>query len=411
MSQPRHIVFVHQTYSTENAEGSGRANAIADAMVRAGYRVSIVAGANSYLSGHVPERYRGQWITTEECDGYTVYRPWTYANLHKSFFHRTLYFLVYMCTSAWTLLRIPKFEIIVGCSPPITVAIAAGVAATLRRAAFVFEVRDLWPAFPIQMGVIRNRAVIAVSRAAEGWLYRRGRLIVINSPGFIPYLKETGVALDRVRLVPNGVDIETFRPLPPDAELRQALGLDGQFVILYIGAHGPANALHRLLDVAAIMKDRPRVQFVLIGGGKEKPALEQRVKDEHLSNVTLLSPRPKDEIPKYIALADVCYASLQNIPMFTTTYPNKVFDYLACGKPTLTTIDGVSRTVIEGAGAGFFVKHDDAPAIAARIDWALANPEELQRMGERGRAHATSDWDRRRFSEAFAALMDGVASS
>jgi glycosyltransferase involved in cell wall biosynthesis len=410
MNRPRHIVFVHQVYSTANAEGSGRANAIAEAMVRSGYRVSIVAGANSYLTGELPERYRGRWITVEACDGYDVYRPWTYTKMHKSFFHRALYFVVYMCTSAWTLTRLPTFDVIVGCSPPITVAVAACFAALLRRKPFVFEVRDLWPAFPIQMGVIRNRAVVAISRVVERFLYRRACRVVINSPGFTPYLGETGVDLTRVSLVPNGVDIDAFRPLEPDAALRSSLGLDGKFMVLYIGAHGPANALHRLLDVAAIMKENRSVQFVLIGAGKEKSDLEGRAAAEGLSNVTFLQPRPKDDIPRYIALADLCYASLQNIPMFTTTYPNKVFDYMACGKPTLTTIDGVSRTVLEEAGAGIYVGHADTASIAAQIEWARSHGAELARMGQAGRARAVAEWDRRRFADAFARLMDEVPS-
>src|SRR5262249_7665078 len=150
------VVFLHQTYSRANEEGSGRANAIAEEMVRAGYRVSIVAGANSYLTGDMAPEYRGRWLVKEQCDGYEIYRPWTYRNLHKSFFHRAIYFGVYMCTSAWALLRIPRFDTIVGCSPPITVGMAACAVAFLRRSVFILEVRDLWPAFPIQMGIIRN---------------------------------------------------------------------------------------------------------------------------------------------------------------------------------------------------------------------------------------------------------------
>lgn len=405
----RHVVFVHQTYSTANAEGSGRANAIAEAMVRAGYRVSIVAGANSYLTGDVPPQYRGRWLVTEQCDGYTVYRPWTYARLHKSFLHRAIYFLVYMLTSAWTLLRVPRFDVIVGCSPPITVAIAAYAAAVLRRATFVLEVRDLWPAFPIQMGIIRNPLIIACSRLVERILYRNARVVVINSPGFREHVTAHGVEHGRLRLVPNGVDVSVFRPLVPDPDLRRDLGLEGKFVVLYIGAHGQANSLDTLLDAAALLRDEPRVHIMLIGGGKQKPELEARARRGGLRNVTFLAPQPKHDIPRYIAIADLCYASLQNIPMFTTTYPNKVFDYLACGKPTLTTIDGVSREVLEQAGAGMYASHDGS-RVAECIRWAMTNREELERMGQRARAVAVRDWDRSRFAEEFAQLAAQVSA-
>lgn len=407
-AKTRHVVFVHQTYSTANSEGSGRANAIAEAMVRAGYRVSIVAGANSYLTGNIEQKYRRRWLVTEQCDGYTIYRPWTYSRLHQSFLHRAVYFFVYMFTSGWTLLRIPAFDIIVGCSPPITVAVAAYAASSIRRAAFILEVRDLWPAFPIEMGIIRNRLVIACSKFVERLLYRKARLVVINSPGFQSHLVAHGVTGSRLKLIPNGVDTTVFRPSPADPDLRRRLALDGKFVVLYIGAHGPANALNTLLDAAASLRDEPVVQIVLIGDGKQKPALQARAGRENLDNITFLPPQPKGEIPRYVAIADICYASLQNIPMFTTTYPNKVFDYLACGKATLTTIDGVSREVLEQAGAGIYVPHDGSH-VADRIRWAMNNRTELDRMGARARAAAVRDWDRDRFAGEFALLVDQVS--
>lgn len=398
-------MFVHQTFSSSNSEGSGRANAIASSMVKEGYQVSIIAGANSYLTGEVPQEYRGKWITVETCDGYTVYRPWTYSKLHKSFLHRAMYFLVYMLTAGWALLRMPRFSVIVGCSPPITVAVVAYVGAVLRRKPFIFEVRDLWPAFPIQMGVIKNRLVIWLSQVVETLLYRRSDLVVINSPGFIPYLHEHGVEGQKLRLIPNGVDVATFSPQPKDQELWTRLGLQDKFVVLYIGAHGPANSLHRLLDVATLLLGDTRIQFLLIGDGKEKAALEDRAGASALSNVTFLSPQPKGEIPRYIGSADLCYASLQDIPMFTTTYPNKVFDYLACGKAILTTIDGVSRDVIEQAQAGLYVSHSDAAGIAAALRWCASHPDELHKMGMRGRAHAVAKWDRLQFADAFSNVV------
>lgn len=406
MKQEKHVVFVHQTFSSTNSEGSGRANAIAEAMAQAGWRVTIVAGANSYLTGEIPEQHKGRLFSTEHADGYTIHRPWTYSKLHKSYIHRAVYFLVYTFTSAMALMRVPRFDVIVGCSPPITVAASALAAATLRRATFVFEVRDLWPSFPIQMGVIRNRALITVSRYLERVLCRSARLVVSNSPGFEGHLRSLGVGPDRLTLIPNGVDTEAFRPCSPNEDLRTSTGLRRSFTILYIGAHGPANGLHVLLNTAALMAEEGTdVQFLLIGDGKEKADLEARARKEKIDNVTFLRPQPKQRMSDFIALADLCYASLQNIPMFTTTYPNKLFDYLACGKPTLSTIDGVSRKVLEDAQAGIYVEHTPE-AIARGIRWAIDNPEELRQMGTRAREAAVKHWDRSRFAQAFVSEMD-----
>jgi glycosyltransferase involved in cell wall biosynthesis len=407
VTRDRHIVFVHQTFSTTNSEGSGRANAFALAMANAGWRVSIVAGANSYLTGEIPQEHKGRLLSVEECGEYTIYRPWTYSQLHKSYFHRALYFGIYMLTSAIALLRVPRFDVIVGCSPPITVAAAALAASALRRATFVFEVRDLWPSFPIEMGVIRNKALITASRYLEQLLCNSASIVVTNSPGFEQHLRSLGVGPDRLTLIPNGVDIDAFRPTPPSEELRGALGLRGKFTVLYIGAHGPANDLGVLLSAARLLKSQADLHFLLIGDGKEKSRLEARARDEDISNVTFLRPQPKERMLEYIALADICFASLQDIPMFTTTYPNKLFDYLACGKPTLTTIDGVSRQVLEAAKAGLYVRHEPVE-IAQGIAWAMNHPVDLHRMGERAREAAVRDWDRARFAEDFVAAVDRV---
>jgi len=401
-----HVVFVHQTFSNQNLEGSGRANAMAAALCQAGYRVSIIAGANSYLTGYLPPEYRGRWLVREEVDGYAVIRPWTYAKLHRSFVHRAVYFVVYMATSFLAILRLPRFTIVVGCSPPITVAFAAWLAAAVRRATFVFEVRDLWPAFPIQMGVIRNPILIGISHWVERHLYRRADSIVINSPGFLPHLREQGVDSAKVTLVANGVDIETFRPMEADEALRQSLGLAGRFVVVYVGAHGPANALEVLISAARILQHDSRIHVLLIGDGKAKASLVASASG--LPNVTFVEPQPKRDIPRYIALANLGFLSLQNIPMFTTTYPNKVFDYLACGRPVLTTVDGVSRKVVEEANAGVYVAHEPQ-AIADAIVRAANHPSELLAMGRRGRAAAEQFWNREIFTARFVQLIDRLA--
>lgn len=399
-----HVVFVHQTFSVANSEGSGRANAIAAAAVRAGYRVSVLGGANSYLTGATPASIP----RIEESDGYTVYRPRTYAKLHKSFLHRALYFLVYMWSSFWVLLRMPRPDVIIGCSPPITVAASAFAVSKLRGCPFVFEVRDLWPAFPIQMGVLKNRLVIWMSLWLERTLYRNARMVVINSPGFIPHLEANNVRGDRTRQVPNGVDVEAFRPVASDPAIRAALGAVVDFVVLYIGAHGQANDLDRLIDVAGLLRGDDRLHFLLIGDGKDKRRLVERARSLQLANITFMAPQPKHEMARFIASADLCFASLQNISMFTTTYPNKIFDYMACGKATLTTIDGVSREVIEKAGCGLYAPQGDPRAIADAVLWATRHGEELKAMGERGRRHAVAEWDRRLFAAKFVDVLNEI---
>lgn len=405
----RHIVFVHQTFSAANSEGSGRANAIAIAVRRAGYRVSIIGGANSYLTGQLPPGHGRGFIQREEYEGCTVIRPWTYSQMHKSFAHRAFYFFAYMFTSFVALFTLPKADVIVGGSPPITVAVSAALTAIVKRTRFVMEVRDLWPAFPIQMGIIRSPWLIWVSQATERFLYGRASHVVINSPGFAPHLRAEGISDDRISLVPNGIDLETFFPHPKEPDFQSQLGMAGKFVVVYVGAHGPANSLDTLLQAAALLRDDRRFHILLVGDGKSKRSLEALRDNLQLANVTFLPPQPKQEIPRILAAADVGFLSLMNIPMFTTTYPNKLFDYLACGLPVLTTVGGVSRSIVEDAQAGEFVAHDPQ-AIAERIRWFADHQDDLRTMGANARAAAVRDWGRDAFANDFVRLMDRITA-
>jgi glycosyltransferase involved in cell wall biosynthesis len=141
-----------------------------------------------------------------------------------------------------------------------------------------------------------------------------------------------------------------FDPTLDGLAFRQKHNLTTKFVVLYAGAHGLSNDLGVLLDAAHILQDRQEIAFVLLGDGKDKPALMRRAEEMNLKNVFFISPLPKLEVPNAMASADACVAILKPIPLFSTVYPNKVFDYMAAGKPVILAIEGVIREVIERSG-------------------------------------------------------------
>src|SRR5262249_19159679 len=155
------------------------------------------------------------------------------------------------------------------------------------------------------------------------------------------------VAPAKVSLVANGVDPNMFDPAADGRSVREEYGLNDNYVVLYAGALGMANDLGTLLDAANQLRDQSDIHFLLAGDGKERVKLEARAAQLALKNVTFTGALPKSRMPEVLAAADVCVALLQNIPMFTTTYPNKVFDYMAAGRPTMLGIDGVIRKVMD----------------------------------------------------------------
>lgn len=389
-----HILLIHQAFTALDEPGGTRHHELARFLVEKGHRVSVIASRVSYLTGSSSPAAE----TRQESDGLKIWRAYTYQALHRSFFHRVLSFFSFMASSFWIGLQIRDVDVVWGTSPPIFQGFTAWLLAALKRAPFLFEVRDLWPAFAIQVGVLRSGLLIALSEWLERFLYRRARRVLVNSPGFISHVQARGAR--RVELVPNGADPEMFDPQTSGEPFRRANGLLGKFVVLYAGAHGMSNDLEVVLEAAAILAagqkpDAPEITLVLLGAGKEKAALQNKAQQMQLKNVVFLPPVPKVEMAGALAAADVCLAILKPIPLYATVYPNKVFDYMAAGKPVALAIDGVIRQTVETAQAGLFVQPGSPAALAQAVQYLASSPDECQAMGRRGRQYVETHFDRR----------------
>jgi len=143
------------------------------------------------------------------------------------------------------------------------------------------------------------------------------------------------------------------------------------------------------------LNDESHIHFVFFGDGKERANLEAEAERLGLKNISFAGTCPKKEMPMVIASADVCLAILQNIPMFRTTYPNKVFDYMAAGRPTVLVIDGVVREVIESSRGGVFVQPGNDELLAKTILELSRDPGRVKQMGENARAYLVKNLDRR----------------
>jgi lipopolysaccharide/colanic/teichoic acid biosynthesis glycosyltransferase len=389
-----HVLLIHQAFATEQEAGGTRHYELARHLVQQGHRVTIIASSVSYLTGQVLPSVRGHRTVREQLDGIEVLRTWTYAGLHRSFFTRVLSFLSFMFSSFVGALQVSNVDIVWGTSPPIFQAVTAYVVARLKRVPFVFEVRDLWPDFAIETGVLRNPLLIWASRRLERFLYHHADRLTVNSPGFIPHLRRCGVPEEKIDLVPNGVEVSMFDPTNRGEAIRQELGLENKFIALYAGAHGLANDLGTVLLAAKRLEAYPDIVFVLVGDGKERPNLICQAEELGLSNVRFVPAQPKTRMPQFLAAADVCIAILKLIPMFTTTYPNKVFDYMAAGRPTVLAIDGVIREVIEAADGGTFVQPGDSAALAEAVLRYYRDPDLRHRHGQNARSYVAAHFDR-----------------
>jgi glycosyltransferase involved in cell wall biosynthesis len=400
-----HILIIHQAFASLNEPGGTRHHEFARLLTSRGHKVTVIASPVSYITGtpllHSPQ-FQGNWGEPE--GGLTILRAAVYNAHHKSFFHRIIAFFSFMFSSFWLGLGVKNVDLVWGTSPPIFQGATAWALARLKGAKFLFEVRDLWPQFAIAVGVLTNPILISLSEWLERFLYRRADRVMVNSPGFLNHVSARGAK--RVDLIPNGADPSMFDPVASGESFRRDNHLEDKFVALYAGAHGMSNDLTVVLEAASKLTESKNIHIVFLGDGKEKPALMAQAKG--LSNVTFLPSVPKAEMASALAGADACIAILKPLEEYKTTYPNKVFDYMAAGRPVALAIDGVIREVVEAADCGIFAAPGDATQLADAIHKLAAGPKQSRAMGLRGRKYLEENFSRAVIGEKLVKLLEEV---
>lgn len=398
-----HILIIHQAFASLDEPGGTRHHEFARLLTENGHQVTVIASPVSYITGN-PTTRSGAHI-----QGVTILRAAVYSAHHKSFFHRIIAFLSFMVSSFGIGLGVKNVDVVWGTSPPIFQGVTAWMLARLKRAKFLFEVRDLWPRFAIAVGVLTNPGLIFLSEWLEKLLYRHADCLVVNSPGYLEHVKQHGAR--NVSLIPNGADPSMFNPFDEGEKFRHANGLHGKYVVMYAGAHGMSNDLGIVLDAAGLLRMDEKIQFVLLGDGKDKPALIAQAQQMGLKNVTFHPSLPKTEMPSALAGSNACLAILKPLDEYKTTYPNKVFDYMAAGKPVVLAIDGVIREVVEAADCGYYAPPGDPQQLAAIIRKLASDPEKSRIMGINGRKYLEDHFSRKVVGEKLISLLLQLISS
>lgn len=402
------VLLIHQSFVSPDEPGGTRHYELAVRCAEQGIDFTIIASDLSYLTGK-PTVVRNSVITEKAHGAVRVHRAYTIPSLHRSFLWRVLSFLSFMITSVKAAFKAGPVDLVMGTSPPIFQAMSGWFVARVRRRPFLLEIRDLWPEFAIDMGVLRNPVLIRFSRWVERFLYSRATHLLVNSPSYRDYLASKGIPESKITLIPNGADPDMHDPDERGEEFRRALGLKESFVVTYAGALGLANDIPTILKSAARLRDERGIHFLLVGDGKERSNLEASARELQLTNVTFVGPRPKSEMPVILAASDACVATLMNIAMFRTTYPNKVFDYMAAGRPTLLAIDGAIREVLEKAGGGVFVPPGDDAALASAITSLSRDRSLARQMGSSARAYVQRHFNRNQQANDFVRLAKQLA--
>jgi glycosyltransferase involved in cell wall biosynthesis len=401
------ILIVTHYFPPEAGAPQARLSALAASWAAGGDEVTVLTGMPNHPTGVLPPEYRHAIRRREQRDGYRVLRTWLYATPNEGVLRKTLCHLSFMVTSVLLgACGSGKADTVVVSSPTFLSIGSAWLLARLKRARLVVEVRDLWPAIFVELGVLTSRPLIGLLERLELAAYRAADQVVVVSDGFRQSLIDRGVPAAKVHTIRNGVSLGRFRPdIPGRDQERARLGArPGECLVLYAGTHGISHALPRVADAAALVAGQP-VRIAFVGGGADKPTLQRRVAELGLDNVTLAPAVPPDEVPALLAAADICLVPLRDVPLFATFIPSKMFEYLAAAKPVIGSVTGETAQLLHEAGA-VVVPPEDSDRLGAAIRDLAADPVRRAEMGRRGRAYVERFFDRDELARQYRKILD-----
>jgi colanic acid biosynthesis glycosyl transferase WcaI len=301
----------------------------------------------------------------------------------------------------------PQPDAVLAMSPPLTLGLAGWLAARARRAPFVFNIQDVFPDVAVELGVITNPAIISTASWLERFTYLRSDAVTVLSDDLRDNVtrKLGGHRPDRVRVIPNFVDIEHIRPAPRENRYREEFGLSGKTVVMYAGNVGFSQSLDLVLDAAAALAHEPDLVFVINGGGAARADLQRRA--SNAPNVRFVDMQPKDRLPELLAAADIHVVPLRR-GLARSSVPSKMYSILAAGRPIVASVDAGTEVavVVDRAGAGITVPPDDPEAFTKALARLVGDPDEAERMGQAGRSFVERWASPAAIAEQYEALFD-----
>lgn len=391
-------------FATREGAGGTRSYEFARALLARGHTVTMVV-ANRQAGGIEPRRH-------QLIDGIDVLSVGGWYSNHLSPRQRIGQYLRFTWKAA-TLRRLPhRPDVVIATSTPLTIGIPGDMLARRFGVPFVFEVRDLWPQAPIELGALRNPVLRWAARRLERWCYRRADRLIALSPGMQRGVLEAGAEGGKVVIIPNASDIDLFDPARRDRSLLNRWNLAGKFVAVHGGSMGAANGLDYVVAAARELRDRGEhdIQLVLSGYGGTREQLEQQCAEWKLDNVTFTGSIARRELGSIVSSCDVALVSFADFPVLATNSPNKLFDGLAAGLPCIVNSPGWTRDMVREHDAGMYVDVRDPALLADALVLLRDDTATRERMGRNARRLAETSYARPLLARQFCDVLEQAAA-
>ncbi len=402
------ILYLSQYFPPEVGATQTRAYEMARSLVTTGHHVTVITEFPNHPKGIIPPTYHGKWLERSELDGIEVIRVWVKTSPTKNFRTRLVFYFSYMINAALAGLFLVKgkYDAIYATSPPLFVGGAALAISYLRRIPLLFEVRDLWPESAVAMGELSNPKAIMLSEWLEKACYQRARQIIVVTKGIYNRLIERGYAPDKLSLIFNGANVDLFYFQPEAGQaVRQQLGLQDKFIVMYAGIHGLAQGLETIVEAAFLLSSQPDIHFLLVGEGPVKEQMMSLAQQRNLVNITFHPEVPHTHMPAFLSAAAVTLVPLRRLALFEGALPSKMFDAWACQRPTLVSINGEAKQALLQAQAGLFIEPENPTALVKAILELRADPAACQQMGLNGRRAVIENYSRQAQAKQLANLL------
>ena len=361
------ILFLTDNFPPEVNAPATRTYEHAVEWVRSGAEVTVITCHPNFPQGRIYVGHKNSYMKEEIMEGIRVIRVWSYMSANSGFIKRILDYVSFALMAIIVGL-FEKTDIVIATSPQFFTTLSAKILSFIKRKPWVFELRDLWPESIATVGAIDSKSwLYKLLEKIELYLYRDSKLIIANSPAFKINLINRGIEEYKIKVIPNGSNLELFDRNKIKRDIRNKLGLEGKFVIGYIGTHGLAHSLDFIIKSIADYKTN-FIHFLFVGDGSEKSSLVNLSQELDLNNVSFLDPMPKEMMPEYLAAVDVSLAPLKKSDTFKTVIPSKIFEAAAMGKPVLLGVEGQAKEIIEKYQTGICFEPENKTSLISAIE-------------------------------------------
>lgn len=395
------ILYIHQYFKTPKEPGGTRSYWIAQELIKNGHQVTMITADPKAI-----QKKREVII-----DGIKViYLKEAYSQ-DMSISTRLKAFLGFVWKSITEARKQKDIDLAIATSTPLTVGITALYMKCFKKVPYIFEVRDLWPEVPIQMGALKNPLIKGATRWFEKMIYKNAEHVIALSPGMqdgvVKYIPK-----EKTSMIPNMSKVDEFWPREKNRELEQRLGLNpDSFKIVHFGSLGLANGAETIIESAKLLKGEDSIEFLFVGGGSTEDKLIEECARHQLINVKFLGRFPMNDTSEIVNLADVSIVSFSDLPILYTNSPNKLFDSLSAGKPIIVNSAGWTKDMVEEHFCGYYVNPNYPQELVDKVLCLKNNPDYLATMGENSRTLAETVYDKSILCKQFVKIVENISKT